>query len=315
MFRVRFLGLLSFGALFFALAVFVACDNTTDDIVVDPITGVTVQAETLISGRGCGTATGQVFKYIAVVYGVDAATAADPTIPLSNKTYDVFQAANLYDCYSDGTFTNLNPSNGLSAYHLTIFAYDQADYLAAGGDQTFGGPGGVISNLAAAKLAEDNEIAQGVGNGSDYAAQIQQNLDLIGSKVATYSTVCRAEQLSTVQTLALCDPLTNGSPDAGNTGTITLPLSSFPAADGGVYACGTDYATVRVVATVNGAAGPNVATTACTASPLTIPMALAPASWSLALTLVKGDGTTLDTATCTTSTAANATATPTCTAP
>ena len=316
MFRARFLARLSsfglFGvsaALLVLLATFMACTSDTTTLLTQPITGVTVQATSLLAGHGCGTGSSQVFKYAVVVNGVDALTASNNGIPLSQKTYNVFQAANLYDCFSDGTFTNLQASNGLFAYHLEVYAFDQAAYVAAGGDQLVT----LMGDLQQNKARQDLDIANG-GTGATFAMTVANDLGILRGKQATYSTTCTAEQLGQVQTLAVCKPLSLGT-DAGgsNPATITLALDAFASSDGSVLSCTKDYASVRVTPTISGAAGPTIATTECTASPLTIRMASTPASYSLDVTLVKADETVLGTTTCAADTSYNLTVPAKCT--
>ena len=293
MFRARLLALLALLTLFGLASAFIACDSTDDSPLVAPITGVTVQAETLIAGHGCGTDPTQVFKYVVVVYGADALTANDNSIPLSMKSYTVFQAANIYDCFSDGTFTNLVASNGLFSYRLDVIAFNQTAYVAAGGDALTA----LMLDLQTAKSNEDGDIADG-GTGAAGSTQITNDLATLYGKAATYSTQCTAEELDQVQTLAVCQPLGIGSLDASAPTLVTLGLGAFTTADGGIYSCNADYATVRVTATVGGAAGPAIPTADCTAGTLTIPMATPLATYSLAVTLVKADGTTLGATTC-----------------
>lgn len=181
-------GILGLSAAAGAAATVAGCDSTSTEPLIVPITGITVRAETLTAAVGCGTAPSQIFKYAVVVFGVNEGEATNLDIPLNQKKYDQFVAANVYDCFTDGTFVNLPVINGLSVYGVEVIAFDQPAYVAAGGDA-------LIGPVVAGDLA------------------------LLRSKQATYTTTCSAEQLVDVQSLAVCKPLTaTGSSDGGTDG-------------------------------------------------------------------------------------------------
>lgn len=102
-----------------------ACSGTSASDTIVPITGVTIRAETLTNGRGCGRGATQIFKYAAVVLG------KNPTSP----EFDVVLAGNVYDCFSDGQFVELPASGGTFDYAIRVFAYNEAAFLAAGDAQ------------------------------------------------------------------------------------------------------------------------------------------------------------------------------------
>lgn len=92
-------------------AALVACSETSSTTGVPPITGVSVRAESVTSGRGCGTGPTQVFKY-AVVVGEPGAA---PFV------------GGVYDCFTDATFVNLKDI-AADTYALQVFAYNAATW-------------------------------------------------------------------------------------------------------------------------------------------------------------------------------------------
>ena len=90
----------SFGAL--------ACSSAANALGVVPTTGITVRAQDLTVGAGCGTGPGQVYKYAAVL--------ADP------------HYGRVYDCFADAAFVNLPGTSDGGPYSLEIFLYDKAAY-------------------------------------------------------------------------------------------------------------------------------------------------------------------------------------------
>src|SRR6185295_8411509 len=132
----------------------------------------TVRAETLTADHGCGAASTQLFKYVVLVFG------ADPNADLAG--------ANVYDCFTDGTFVDLPPIGGKNAYRLEVFAYNKSAYDQAAAT----GLEGVVATLA--RDAHTLAVAD-AGTGSNLRAAIGTNVALVRGKVATYSTTCTAE--------------------------------------------------------------------------------------------------------------------------
>lgn len=95
------------------------CSGTTSGTASTVITGVSVRAETLTAGRGCGTEPSQVFKYTAVVLGSNAEAGGE--VPLAVATYD---------CFTDATFVNLPAVDGRYDYRLEVFLYERSAFEA-----------------------------------------------------------------------------------------------------------------------------------------------------------------------------------------
>ena len=91
-----------------------------------PITGITVAAETLTAGRGCGPGRLAGLQVRGRGLRQEPRTGSAP--------FDTFVASNVYDCFTDGQFVNLPPSGGETDYALQIYAYNAAELPGAGGD-------------------------------------------------------------------------------------------------------------------------------------------------------------------------------------
>jgi len=260
-----------------------ACGSSASTNIITPITGVTVRAETLTSGRGCGTGATQLFKYSVVVFARGA-----------------YAAGNVYDCFTDGTFVEL-PTITPDLYTLEVFAFNRVAFLAAGGD----GINAIFQRLNA------NHLALAV-DGGDHAAQqasIDADLKLLRALRPTYSTTCTGQQLELVQTLAVCKPLQVGAGGGIKAPTtpasVVLSLASFPKADGTTVDCDGQYTSVRT--SVQGVPdGGAPGGTRCSALgdggiepvSITINPAEAPASYTIAVTLLRADGSTVGSTTC-----------------
>ncbi len=179
-----------------------ACGTTGTTLTVAPITGITLRAETLTAGYGCGVKNGQVFRYLAVVLGAnpDDAIVADSSL----KRRDELLAASLYDCFADGQFIDLPVSGGSSDYVLKAYLYDSAAYAAAGGDARFNGIANRLGALRASVVAD---------GGADVRTAIQAELAAIPTTHPTFTTTCSGAQFPDVQSLAVCEPLTAGKLD------------------------------------------------------------------------------------------------------
>jgi hypothetical protein len=280
-----------------------ACGTTGSADTIQPITGVTVRAETLIAGRGCGIEATQLFKYAVVVYARGE-----------------FAAANIYDCFTDGTFVEL-PDIGVSRYTMEVFAYSRAAYVASGSNAIDALMGRLNGNQAA--LRAD-------AGGAAQREAIAADLRVLRSTKPTYSTTCSAEQLGLVQTLAVCQPLQLGSAGIGaptGVAAAVLSLGTFPSTDvndagvvtAGVVTCDDEYVTVRSTVRV-GNVESAATDTRCSALgdggleavSITISPAEAPASYLFSVTLLRADGSTLGSTTCGAETSPGVTSTAVC---
>lgn len=259
-----------------------ACGSTGSGESIPPITGVTVRAETLTAGRGCGTAPTQLFKYAVVVFARGE-----------------YVAGNVYDCFTDGTFVEL-PDIGTSLYTMEVFAYSRAAYVAAGGD--------AVAAIMA-RLNANHAVLGTDAGGPPQREAIEADLKRLRSTNPTYSTTCTAEQLGLVQTLAVCKPLQLGAGGIGvpaQPASVVLSLAKFPKADGSFATCDDQYVAVRTKFRVGGVDNPATTDTRCSALgetglqpvSVTISPAVAPASYVFTATLLRADGSTVGTTTC-----------------
>lgn len=96
-----------------------ACEtaSTSDETT---ITGVVVRTTQLLEGTGCGTRTGQVYKYLAVAVHAGQTEAV---------------AAGVYDCFADAAFVNLpaDPKTGTYDFEIFVYAFDASRYEAQKG--------------------------------------------------------------------------------------------------------------------------------------------------------------------------------------
>jgi hypothetical protein len=250
------------------------CGSTSGDVIVEPITGVTVLADTVTAGHGCGTGVTQIFKYAVVALGRTDATKVDTVL-----------GGTVYDCFTDAQFVNLPQSAGSFDYELQIYAYNQAAYLAAiGGDDV------AFANRVAAGPSPDGGEPLSATN-------------------PTFTTICTGTEIDQVQVLAVCDPLKPGSAGveggAAADATVELPTGTFPAPDGGTYVCDNEYASVQYRVDVGSSIG-TVAQSRCNVltgtgvQPFVIAVspAVAPASYTINVGLLRADGTLLGQTTC-----------------
>jgi hypothetical protein len=115
-----------------------ACTSSTTTTTFTPITGIEIQSASLVAGFGCGTEPNQVFRYVAVLNfasGLDGGGVGAPVfqsgVPLTN----------IFECFSDGVFENLPTSDaGSLTFKVSVFAYSQSAYEAAGLPEDLGCP-------------------------------------------------------------------------------------------------------------------------------------------------------------------------------
>ena len=158
------------GSALFAGSTLTGCPSGDSGVTYTPITGILIDSPQLVAGLGCGTGTGQVYKYAATLTYVDeAGVQASPTY------------ASVFDCYSNGIFANLpEDDSGSVSFDLSIYAFNQASYPVA------------LDAVA---------YSQGV----DYAQAV--TTVLANTATANWTTTCTATQSSNVSVLALCQPL------------------------------------------------------------------------------------------------------------
>lgn len=250
MFRARLLPLVF-------LPLLLGCGSTSASDALTPITGITVRAETLTAGRGCGRGPTQVFKYAVVVFGRN---------PNDTAKLDTLLTGGIYDCFTDAQFVNVPSSAGSFDYSLQVFAYNEAAFGKAG-----------EANVKAAA----------------------QNPTTLPQTNPTLTTTCTAQELDQVQTLAVCEAPTTGTAGVGlpsQPASIDLSVSSFTTATGGTVVCDASYTMVRYRADANGQPG-TTTDVRCNAT-VSISPAVAPASYSIAVALLRADGTVAGQTTC-----------------
>jgi len=104
--------------------------NTTTGF--SPETGIIIRADALVRDFGCGSRSGQVFKYAATVYDSDRKIVVPRT---------------RFDCFADATFTNLKASQSESLrFVLEVFAFDAAGVAAI--DAAGGSDDALLRNTA-----------------------------------------------------------------------------------------------------------------------------------------------------------------------
>jgi hypothetical protein len=190
----------------------VAC-STSSSTGLAPTTGILIRAETLTSGRGCGSDPTQLFKYVVVVYKYSGGGE-----PADRASYRTPVTTNAFDCYTDGAFISLPAVGGNSSYRLEVFAYNRAAYEAA---------------------RETIDFARSVGRRQDEGPLNQYRSDL-QTTTPTWTTECTATQQVDVQALASCDPLSaglGGLGEAVGATTITLDTTRFTLPGGRVATC------------------------------------------------------------------------------
>lgn len=271
----------------FAAANF-ACGTSAPTDTLVPITGIVVRAESLTVGRGCGTGPTQIYKYVALVLGLNV---ADVAVEVSKQRRDELIAVNVYDCFTDGLFVDLPPSGGSSDYDVQIYAYNRTAYEAAGGDTLFRG---ITQRLQVFRSLLLND------GGAAERGAIDADLKRLRATNPTYTTTCTAVELANVQSLAVCKPFAAGGTGVGMQSapaTITLSAASFTRAQGGALTCGVEYTSVRYRSGAGGAVGA-ATDAACAGLTITVSPATAPASWSIEVALLDGTGALVGQTTC-----------------
>jgi hypothetical protein len=202
-------------------AAMASCSTTTSTTTYTPITGILIQAQSLVAGLGCGLEPNQVFRYAAAVSfapeqngGPDAgqnAVEGEEAGALVEQN-DV-PLTNIFDCFVDGVFENLPTSDaGSLTFTVTIYAYNEDRYDMAALPASLGCP-----------PAQDGSLCT---PGTQPLTDAQK-------KLAPWTTICTATQQSGTPVIAVCGPLT-APPEPGDGSTdAALGAASDAAGDAG----------------------------------------------------------------------------------
>ena len=267
--------------LVFAGLLGMACSGTSASDTIAPITGVSVRAEALTEGRGCGRGATQIFKYAAVVLGKNP----------SGPDRDTFVAGNVYDCFTDGQFVDLPASGGSFEYKIQIYAYNETAYLAAGD--------------AKVRAAVSNPSSLPTTNPTYSTTCTAAQLELVQSQAVCLPVVVGAAG--------------GGAQPAA--ASVVLSAATFPGAEGGVVTCEQEYTSVRYRSVVGGTASEVTEARCATLRPpsdalqpftITVSPAVAPASYVIEVALLRPDGSVLGQTTCGAETSPGLTSTAVC---
>jgi hypothetical protein len=199
------------------------CPGAATTTIYTPITGILIRSSSLVAGYGCGTDAGQIYKYAALLTYADDGGASGPVV-----------YSGVFDCYSDGLFSNLPADDaGSLSFDVTIVAWDQASFPAA---------------LACDPSIEDGGFTACPGDVPGTVASSEG--------IPNWITTCSATQQSGISVLAVCAPLTatgladGGADDAADGSAaagapVLVDTHGFVTGDGGTFVCGTDFQTVR----------------------------------------------------------------------
>jgi hypothetical protein len=161
----------------------IACATQSTATAYTPITGITIESSALVNGYGCGTGSDQVFRYAAVVSYAPIADAA-PDAQASGATW-----TNIFDCFTDGVFENLPvSSSGYQTFVVSIFAYNEKSYAAAG-------------------LPSDLGCVPGMPTDGAICVDGSQSVNARDKELASWTATCIATQQQGVPVLAICPPL------------------------------------------------------------------------------------------------------------
>jgi len=269
-----------------ALAI-AACSSTAPTVGVTPITGIIIRSDALVAGLGCGTASGQVYRYVATVASNDDVVNGVPTKYIN---------ASVFECYADGVFQTIPlPASGNPAFTVGIAAFNKAAYDAQRA---------TLDVISAAAIDPTQAVPAAA----------------IGQLSPTWTTTCHATQQANVAVLAVCNALAaSASPPsdagadaadaAGEASTrIQLGSASFPRDGGAPLRCGTDYTTLRGFFDQF----PNDTGDITCPAPLVIAPAKPNVTYHIDVVLTKGLGAVAQAKGCTAVTTPGATTVPTC---
>lgn len=239
-----------------------ACSGGTSTETIAPVTGITVRAESVTAGKGCGRSATQVFKYAVLVGKLDA-TSPETFKPENRLTENVF------DCFTDGTFVDLAAdADGYGQYAVLVYAFNEAAWRAAGGDAAV---------LAAA--ADSNTF--------------------VAKTNPTWSTKCDATQQLLVESVARCNPLSTSKAASSVAlalaafGSPSGPLTCDKDYTKVIYRFSTNGGQP-------GATSETPCSSGLPPAPVTIQIspAVAPASYEFEVAPMRADGTVLGQTTC-----------------
>jgi hypothetical protein len=214
-----------------------ACTSSTTTTTFTPITGIEIDSASLVAGFGCGTGENQVYRYVAAL---NFASGLDGGAPGAAVVQSNVPLTNIFECFSDGVFENLPPSDaGSLTFKVSIFAYSQSAYIAAG----------LPANLGCPPMQDG-------GFCSPSSTPITSGQE----DKASWRTLCTATQQAGTPVIAVCPPLsTTEAPGAD--------ASSDAARDGEVDA-GPDVAAAVPDASSEDAESPDAAPPAPDGAPV-----------------------------------------------
>jgi hypothetical protein len=244
------------GSAVFAGSTLTGCPNGDSGLVYTPITGIEVEASTLVAGYGCGTGPGQVYKYaVLVTYENEAGP----------ETYAAYSG--VFDCYTNAIFSNLQPDDaGSLSFVLQVYAFNQASYPT------------VLENLAFADDAGAVEQVAPAANWTTTCTATQQ------TGISTVALCQPLEPVSGLPDAGAADA------DAGPTeaGAIQVDTHGFVLAEGGAITCGGQpEAGVLGYDSVTASFGQTITVT-CPA-PIRIAPDTAGANYAIAVSMAEGD--------------------------
>jgi hypothetical protein len=148
-----------------------ACDTADGNTAFVPVTGIIIRSDSLVTGIGCGTDPGEVFKYVAFVAPAPAIEGGPAPA----------QFATVVDCFSDGVFVNLSTAAS-QEFDVTILAFNQETWNVVG------------AGLEAAA--------------ADAGTVPLETVLTTSAPEANWVTTCTAIEEQQIQVLAVCAPLT-----------------------------------------------------------------------------------------------------------
>jgi hypothetical protein len=158
------------------------CTASAAATLYTPITGIQIAAADIAVGHGCGTGSGQVYKYVAILsYPMDACAFASGS----------------FDCFADAIFSNLAFDGGTQRFDVSIYAYNQASFPRA------------VECLAHSVPRDQKRQCVGTVEETVQACETSAN----------WKATCVATQVQGVTSIAKCGPLeptAAGSTDAGS---------------------------------------------------------------------------------------------------
>jgi hypothetical protein len=127
-----------------AFGVASGCATQASTTLYTPITGIQIPAAVVVTGHGCGTRPGQVYKYAAIV-----------TYPVEGGAATV--TSGVFDCFADGIFANLPTIDG-GTFRVNVYAFSQGSFppaLACSPPNSVPCPGDDAGSVAAYAASAD----------------------------------------------------------------------------------------------------------------------------------------------------------------